>query len=274
MGDSIDYSLRQQWLGLLSGYDRPEPEISIVAAFKVAEDSGCKPFLGLGSDGQTYWVKHRANDHGVQSLMVERVVAAVGQLLDAPLRPVKLVVIPEDIARDQMLARVGVVPGSAHGSEELADAIEKLELTNVLDDGNRYRHPRFIALWELFAGEDPQWLYSRENDYQVWSFDHGFWVSGGEMADWGGGELERIVDLWSPWVGDVKHMDPDAFIQVAEDVANLGVEDLLAAVATVPVSWGIPDEDLESLAWWIHMRRRHIADRMRALASSASRKER
>ncbi|MCO4276098.1 hypothetical protein NG701_16985 [Pseudarthrobacter sp. HLT3-5] len=274
MGDSTDYSKRENWRGLLGGYDRPEPEVAILAVFDVAHSSGCKPFLGLGSDGQSYWVKHRNNDHGVQSLMVERVVAAVGQLLDAPIRPAVLVTIPEAVANDPMLRGYGVASGAAHGSEHLEDCIEKDELTHTRDDGNNVRQPKFIALWELFAGDDPQWLYSREADNQVWSFDHGFWVSGGEMGDWGGDELERTVHIWSPWLGDLKHMDSATFLRLANEIATLSVEDLVASVATVPVSWGIPDYDLESMAWWIHSRRRHIGDRMKALSLSAAKHER
>jgi hypothetical protein len=195
-------------------------------------------------------------------------------MLEAPLCPVELVSIPEAIAADPLLSGMGVASGTAHASEAVDDAIEKMELVHTRDDGNRHRQPRFIALWELFAGEDPQWLYSRQDDYQVWSFDHGFWVSGGEMGDWGGDELERTVEFWSPWNGDVRHMDPATFLVVAESVASLSVEDLLAAVATVPVSWGIPDHDLESLAWWLYSRRRHISDRMKALSGVASLKGR
>ncbi|WP_416417189.1 HipA family kinase [Paenarthrobacter aromaticivorans] len=276
MGDHADYSARATWFGLLNAgnYVRPEPEMQVVAVFKVAKDSGCKPFLGLASNGKTYWIKHSHNDHGVQSLMVERVAAAVGLMLQAPLCPVELVHVPGSIARDPLLAGFGVMSGTAHGSESVEDAIEKMELVHTRDDGNRFRQPRFIALWELFAGEDPQWLYSRQDDFQVWSFDHGFWVSGGEMGDWGGDELEQTVNYWSPWMGDVRHMDPATFLDVADSVASLSVEDLLAAVATVPVSWGIPDHDLESLAWWLFSRRRHISDRMKALSGVASLKER
>lgn len=274
MGAGTDYSERKNWRGLLAGQCRPEPEISIIAVFDVAHSSGCRPFLGLGSDGRSYWVKHRDNDHGVQSLIVERVVAAVGHLLDGPMRPAVLVTIPPAVAADPLLKGYGVSSGTAHGSEHLDDCIEKDVLANTRDDGNSVRQPKFIALWELFAGEDPQWLYSREADNQVWSFDHGFWVSGGEMGDWGGDQLERTVHVWSPWEGDVKNMDSRTFLKLADEIMSLSVENLVAAVATVPVSWGIPDYDLESMAWWLYSRRRHVSDRMRVLGLSAAKHER
>jgi hypothetical protein len=267
----VDWLARDSWLGGLSGLSRGKAEGVVVAAFHVA-DSGCKPFLGLADDGKQYWVKHMGNDHGVQSLVIERVVAAVGEMILAPVRPVALLEVGDAIASDSMLRKVAVRPGLAHGSLHLDDAIEKEELTNTRDDSNRFRQPRFIALWELFAGEDPQWLYCKEDDYSIWTFDHGFWVTGGEMGDWSGDDLARMAPVTSPWQHSVAGMDAATFHDVAESLESLTVEDILGAVATVPVAWGVPDADLETLAWWVYCRRQQTAQSMRALSNSASRR--
>ncbi|WP_346957999.1 hypothetical protein [uncultured Arthrobacter sp.] len=88
-----------------------------MAAFQVA-DSGCKPFLGLADDGNQYWIKHVGNDHGIQSLVVERVVAAVGDMILAPVRPIALLEIHPKMALDETLRAAFVRPGLAalHGS--------------------------------------------------------------------------------------------------------------------------------------------------------------
>lgn len=267
----VDWRSRDAWIGLLASRPRPEPDGFVVAAFQVA-DSGCKPFLGLAADGKQYWIKHVGNAHGIQSLVIERVVAAVGEMILAPVRPVALLEILPTMALDEMLRGAAVLPGLAHASLHLDDAIEKEELTNTKDDGNRYRQPRFVALWELFAGEDPQWLYCKEDDFSVWTFDHGFWVTGGELGDWSGDDLAGMASVTSPWEHSVAAMDAATFHDVADSLESLTVDDLLGAVATVPIVWGVPDRDLETLAWWVYCRRQQTAQSMRVLSKSASRR--
>lgn len=47
---------------------------------------------------------------------------------------------------------------------------------HVLDDSNHNEIPNLIALWALCnVQEDLQFLYDTNNDYEIWSIDHGFW---------------------------------------------------------------------------------------------------
>lgn len=269
MGDSTDHSKRSSWSGLLRDRARPTADAQIFAIAQVAS-TGSLPFLGLAVDGGRYWVKCVGNPHGVDSLMAERVVEAVARKLDAPMRRSVLVEVPEHLTHDPRLVGSGNEPGLAHGSLLL----ESCEVKNVLDcvgrDGNSDRQPRFIALWELCFGEDEQWLYDRDSDEQVWSFDHGYWITGGEPEPLTVRDLEVTLRGWKPWGGSVKGMDPAAFLDVASRLEALTVSDFIDVVASVPVAWGVSDDLLESLAWWLHHRRMHVAGRMRTLANKAA----
>lgn len=269
VGEPVDYAVRESWLGLLAARARPMPEAAIFAIAQVAS-TGSVPFLGLAVNGGRYWVKCIGNPHGVDSLMAERVVEALARKLDAPMRPSVLVEVPEHLIHDPRLLGSGNQAGVAHGSLLL----ESSEVKNVLDcvgrDGNNVRQPRFIALWELCFGEDEQWLYDRDNEEQVWSFDHGYWITGGEPEPLTAMDLEVTLRSWKPWEGSVKGMHPGAFLEVADRLEGLAVTDFIDAVASVPVAWGVSDDLLESLAWWLHQRRMHVAARMRALANKAS----
>ena len=269
LGDSVDYSVRSSWVGLLMGRDRPVAEATIFAIAQVAS-TGSVPFLGLAVNGDRYWVKCLGNPHGVDSLVAERVVEALARKLDSPMRPSVLVEVPEHLVHDSRLIGSGNQAGIAHGSLFL----ESCDVRNVLDcvgrDGNSIRQPRFIALWELCFGEDEQWLYDRDNEEQVWSFDHGFWITGGEPEPLTVRDLEVTLRSWKPWEGSVRGMEPSAFLEVAVRLEALTVADLIDVVASVPVAWGVADDLLESLAWWLHHRRMHVVGRMRTLANKAA----
>lgn len=269
LGGSVDYSARADWAGLLVGVERPLAEAQIFAIAQVAS-TGSLPFLGLAVNGDRYWVKCLGNPHGVDSLIAERVVEALARKLDAPMRPSVLVEVPEHLTHDSRLIGSGNQAGIAHGSLLL----DSCDVKNVLDsakrDGNSFRQPRFIALWELCYGEDEQWLYDRDNEEQVWSFDHGYWITGGEPEPLTPRDLEVTLRKWKPWEGSVRGMDPVAFLDVAAQLEALAVADFIDVAASVPVAWGVSDDLLESLAWWLYGRRIHVAGRMRALANKAA----
>ena len=268
-GESIDYSLRENWDGLLADRERSYPETRIFAVVKVAK-TGSVPFLGLAVDGGRYWVKYVGNAHGMESLVSERVVEALARKLNAPMRPSILVDVPDAIMHDPRLLGSGIQAGVAHGSLFLDGCLERSVLDSVGRDGNASRQPRFIALWELCYGEDGQWLYDRANEEQVWSYDHGYWITGGEPNSLTIGALEITLKSWKQWDGPIKGMNPDAFLEVADRLDALTAQDFIDVVASVPLAWGVTDAVLEALAWWLHHRKTYIAKRMRAMATAAA----
>ncbi|MCW1250646.1 hypothetical protein ODZ83_10775 [Acaricomes phytoseiuli] len=268
-----ELSRREAWLGLLYGEHRPVADGVISTAFRIAE-TGCRPFLGMSNDGRRYWVKHPGNAHGLKSLVSERVVAAVGVKIGAPVMPSRLLEIPKEVASIDWLRLRGVSAGLGHCSELVEPAFESTQLSFVSKDGNSRRQAKLIGLWELLEGCDEQWLYATGDDFMVWSFDHGFWMFGGEPGQdggWVGPALEPLVESTARWTGSLRGLDASAFLEVAAAIDGLSVEELIACVATVPVEWNVPDDDLESLAWWIYCRRGRVSRRMRSFASEVGR---
>jgi hypothetical protein len=63
-------------------------------------------------------------------------------------------------------------------------------------------------------------------------------------------------------------MDPEEFSRMADAMDSLTDRDILSAVSGVPVDWRIPDDELETLAWFLFYRKSGAASRLRALAAS------
>jgi hypothetical protein len=103
-------------------------------------------------------------------------------------------------------------------------------------------------------------------DHQIWSFDHGWWIGGG--GDWTAADLARQVQFNNAWPDSVKGMSAAAFVDVAKDIESLTMQDLLTAVACVPVQWGFPEEDLIAIAKWLDQRRPSTVTRLRKHATN------
>ncbi|NQX28311.1 hypothetical protein HQQ81_13270 [Microbacteriaceae bacterium VKM Ac-2854] len=255
---------RESWRGTLGGYSRPTATIELVAPISKS-GGGSGAFLALADNGHDYWVKPLGNPQGDLVLATEQIVAAVGRLIDAPVRPVELVSIPASLAGWKYFDFHRLRPGIAHASLHLEATEEDEDLLYVRRDDNDNRYPAIMALWDLCMGGDEQWLHDQRSQFSVWSFDHGFWL-GGE-PDWTGDKLAPLCS--TPWElgSSVKRFQPGRFHDLANALERLTPEDLLAAVARVPVEWKIPDWELETVAWVLHNRRLGVADRLRSAAA-------
>lgn len=257
--------------GALSGYPRGKATASGVALLDRA-DTGCYPLKVAGSDGNVYFAKYPNNPHGWESLLAERVVAAAGEYLDAPLPPSRLISIPTAWENPRWL-QAGHPPihaGIAHASQLVEHEIIEgdSELEHVNRDGNPRRAPAFIALWEWCFGEDPQWLYALGDDKQMWTFDHGLWLGGG--GEWTPSDLHNSTHIRNRWTGSFKHMDGPTFLDLAERVVQCRPEDTLRMVATTPVDWGFTEEDLITVARWLYDRREFVAADLRRHAGQVA----
>lgn len=90
-GESLAQGARQALNSALASAladgSRGHPESSALALIQVAE-TGSRPVLASASDGRNYWLKWPGNPHGILSLAHEMIVARVGRLIGAPVRPV------------------------------------------------------------------------------------------------------------------------------------------------------------------------------------------
>lgn len=233
--------------------------------------TGAAPILAVTDDGRRFWLKWPGNPHGNVSLVNELVVAKLGELIDAPVRPVSLVYVEPDLAEGYMASGHSIPSGTYFGSELLPDVEETTEILRVGRDGNAQRFPRFLALWTLCLGTDLQLLYHVSNDHQVWSIDHGLWFDSHE-GDWSPKLLEQWAqDAW-PWpeAERPKGLSSIALHEVADAVLALTLESIAGVVGEVPIEWGISDSDLRALAKFIYQRRDLIARQLRQTAAHYS----
>lgn len=261
-----------EWRGELARWARPTtPAITLRAPIRRATSSGAGAFLALGDDGNQYWVKVPGNPQGNQVLVNEVIVEEIGRRIGAPVRERILVSIPPGLTQwNDFPVPVSTSPLIAHGSLHVPSAEDSDKLQYTRRDGNAQRQASLLALWDLCVGEDPQWLYETTAAYSIWSYDHGLWFTTGE-GDWDEGVLQRIVALNGLPSGALPlGLDSAEFARVAQQLEQLSADDLLAAMAAVPVEWGSSDHDLESMAWFIFSRREAVASRMRDLSAAKS----
>lgn len=254
-----DLSKRESWRGLLEGWPRGAPSASLAAPIRTST-SGTHALLGLADNGRQYWVKACGNPQGDLVLTTEQIVSAVGLLLEAPVRPVVLLDIPESLAGWLYGPGLRLEAGVAHASEHLASCEECEDFAFRKHDHNSTRQPALVALWDLCMGYDAQWLFDHSDDRSIWSFDHGWWLSG---PDWSGDLLSGLVDRPWEWEGSLTGMSGEQFIELAERVELLTPDELLGAVAAVPLAWDVPDWELETVAWLLYNRKIGVARRLR-----------
>lgn len=246
----------------LSGCRRGQAQVTASALLRFAE-TGCHPALMVGSDGRRYWVKYQQNPHGQLSLLAERIVAAVSAYLSGPVPDASLINIPKRFHGVKVLDTEYVLhQGPAHASLEVSgQCTESYDLSHIPKDGNRFRAPKAIALWEWCFGDDEQWLYVQSEDHQLWTFDHGMWLGGG--GEWTIDSLKNTYDVSAGWDGNVRGMDAGTFLAMADKIESCTVADLLSVVATVPLDWGFTDNELIDVAYWLDRRRNHVATNLR-----------
>jgi hypothetical protein len=185
----------EDWDGTLAGVARATADEVLMTPVRAGE-TGTAAFLGLTMSGRSYWVKVLGNPQGNQGLVTEQIVSAAGRKIEAPVRPTALIDISNDFADWSYSPGRNLPPGVAHGSLLLDNAEDGDVLSYLFDDDNRRRQPAMLALWDWCLGGDEQWLYELSSDKSVWSFDHGFWLTG--ETGWTKEILTRNVDVAWP----------------------------------------------------------------------------
>lgn len=259
---------REAWRGALVGLTRGTPTATMLAPLKTTT-SGSRAFLVAANDRQQYWVKVPGNPQGEIMMATEVIVAAVGNIIGAPVRPTTLLRIPQALVGWKYGPTDWVRPGTAHASLHLAGTEESNQtgdLAYVKRDHNSTRQPAILALWDLCMGGDAQWLYDQTREHSVWSFDHGLWLGGD--PDWSGDILEPIVGMDWRWIGPVAGMSAEAFLEMSVRVSAITVGEVMTAVAAVPVDWKIQEWDLETVAWLVYNRRLGVSNRLVEFAMS------
>ena len=252
------------WQGELAGRRGEHATITATAILRDAPSpAGAKPVLVRADDGQRYWLKAISNPQGANVPVAEQVVARCGELIGAPVRPVQLVVIPEDLAGYTIYPGHILKAGTAHGSLDLAAAQLTWSLDHAERDENRFRYLAIAALFDWCWGDDTQWLYQSgaEADYEYYSHDHGEYLLG--QSGWAPDTLLDHVDEPHPLSIGPALSSLAGFSELADRIAAVTHEQLVGVLATIPLSWQVSDAQLEAIGYFLECRRDAVAKRVR-----------
>ncbi|WIE71601.1 HipA family kinase [Curtobacterium sp. MCJR17_020] len=237
---------------------------SVVAPLQIS-GSGAGAFLVLADDGEEYWVKAPNNPQGARSLIAERVVAGIGELIGAPVPDTALMAIPDDL-RFEFKPGIRTNGGLGHGSLNVQPVVNSTDWGRFApDDHNRERTASILGLWDLCLGFDEQWVHQSDEDNQIFTVDHGFWFGGG--SDWTIADLQRVgTNAWD------QDLDPGiasavALRDAADRIDTLTLDMLRGVVDTVPVEWDTTPAELSELASILFVRAEGVAARLRTNAA-------
>lgn len=240
---------------------------------RIAHGTGSKPFLCKASDGEQYWCKRPSSDHEVEAVVNEVVASIIGEHINAPIRPWKILDIPPDLVGTPVGEgenRYRLRDEPVFGSKLLhtSDVIRKA--TAIDQDGNYDRFPKLVALWLLCNAEDIQMLYDYAGEMQVWSVDHGFWF-GSHETPWG------LGDPTKPWgrpeLPDIRTYIAPVHWQRAIDAIDNLTRDIISEVeAAIPLEWGVDPKAYHTLVDYACSRKHYAVETLKIFQQRSDRR--
>ena len=257
------------WQGLVSGRVDDHVCPSLVAIISPGGQSWASPFRAIADDGYDYFVKTLEGckrDWARGSLAVEYIVGQVGKLIGAPVCENTLIHIPTEFADHEIAPGIALSPGIAHASKAIQHAEEQRDnLAYRSQDHNPARHAGVYALYDWCYGDDPQWLYDRDQDRSIYSHDHGLYLPP-NVGTLDAGILEQCADEPNPLPDSPEGLDAEAITEVAEALERIERDALVKVLCSVPASWPVTDEALAAVGWFLEHRAPAVASRLRALS--------
>ncbi|GAA1015967.1 hypothetical protein Aple_011150 [Acrocarpospora pleiomorpha] len=256
------------WAGLVSGRTDDFDRLQAVAVLEPGRASWGSPFQALGSDGSDYFVKTLegcSRDWARGALVAEYVVSQVGALIGAPVCPSSLIRIPEELCGYEVAKGLILKPGIGHASRTIRHADEQRDILNRRRrDDNRSRHVGLYALYDWCYGDDAQWLHDLNDDYAVYSHDHGLYFppNTGTISP----DILRMAKDEPNELPDLRNgLSPESVSSVADALEKIEREALVNILCGVPASWPAADEELATLGWFLEYRATAVAARVRDL---------
>lgn len=224
-------------------------------------NGGSGAFLARASDDRRYWVKPLNNYQGERVPITEQLVGRAGALIAAPTCEVRTLLIPGDLVGWQFRSAQSLVEGIAHGSLHVDDCVDTREFEYRALDDNRRRHCLFMALYDWCWGGDAQWLRVEGKDFRYYSHDHG-WYLPPEGPGWDSANLEQAVDDTHEFPDPGTGFNLFNGQEAATNFANVSREGLIKVLASIPSSWPVTNEELESVGYFLERRAPQVAERI------------
>lgn len=237
---------------------RPQPLVAV--RHEGSWGSACKPQRFTCDDGALYSVKFIQNRHGDgRGAFNEQVVALCGELIGAPVPPVRLVEMPSALT-DVMnrnpaayLLDFTPQPGIHHGSKWMDDCSDRAGVEHVDENRQRLGSLEVLYTW-LVCRSDHQLIYSNKSPREVYSVDHTTFLPG--EFNWNAASL---LPEYATVVPDTSFQGKgltDADRSPALDRLRQVTEGEVAVVVSRPPDeWGVSSADRLALAEYVLARR-------------------
>ena len=230
------------------------PEDPIIATtIRRGWKSSAKPVLVRGIDDNEYVVKGK---QAGRQIINDRVVAKLGQAMNAPVGEPYLIEISQDLIElnpDFSYLATGI----AHGTKFIPDCSDDRELFLDVDKSkNLERFASLAILYGWMYASDHQFIYKKQSPRLVYSVDHGNFFVG--SPEWTIERLGRQVTLAVPdhLISTTYRLDPtDLDCEVFGLQENISDKTIVQAVGGVPEEWGITIDERLALVEYLIKRR-------------------
>ena len=253
----------EEWDGLLKARRDPADAPVLRLPVEQSRRGQSGTFLAVDAEDRRWWVKPTNNLQSPRVPATELIIARVGGLIGAPACECLVVRIPEELVGWQFRQGARLEPGFAHGSLAIDSALELRVLVHRDKDENARRHAGVYALHDWCWGNDTQWLYAAENEYQVFSHDHGHFLPGG--PNWTRGALTTHVD--EPHVLSRPAPEGVNFQGIADRLREVSRDSIAQIIQSVPASWEVSNSELEALGFFLERRAPAVAERLPEVSS-------
>jgi hypothetical protein len=227
---------------------------------------GSGTFLAECTDGGQWWIKPSNHLQGGKVLVTEFLVGRLGALIGAPVCEVALIGIGPEVVGWEFRPGHVLVAGVGNGSRGVPDAVELNSLEARERDDNRRRHAGVFALYDWCWGGDDQWLYCETSDRMLYSHDHG-WYFPETGAEWSEATLLGHVGDPHQAPHTIVNLDQTEVNRLADRLDEVTSEDLASILRAIPPSWPVSNAELGALGFFLEVRARGVADRLRVLAA-------
>jgi hypothetical protein len=256
---------RSEWAGLVSGRTNAT-ELRLTAVLGEPKATASSPFIGLAEDGQRWWIK-APQPQLAKALVTELIVGKLGALIGSPVCQVATIRIGPELLPHDLRPGLPLSEGVGTATLDLRGTATEIRgtLNRREDDDNSVRHAGIYALVDWCFGSDLQWLQLVDDDWKVFSHDHG-WYLPPSGPDWREADLIGTVDTAASIPGDSPSgLDSFELKRLATALDNVDRPQLATVLNHIPTEMPVTDHELECLGWFLETRAPAVAARLRAI---------
>lgn len=246
----------QNWPGLeeaLAGAMARPPAACIATRHGGGIDTATKPQKFTCDDNRLYAVKFIQNEHGDgKGAFNEQVIGTIGALIGAPVAPVELVRVPQQLIDELNLDRAAhflnftPVAGLHHGSRWQDNCSGRQNLAHVETNRERFGALDVLHAWTGCSG-DQQWIYDNDPPHAVFSTDHTTFFPEGFAWNATTIATQHGTAAPDPALAPAGLTNADRAGAVRR-LAAVTSDDIVAAVGRPPADWGVSKDERLALA--------------------------